>query len=357
MAIDSQQRSLDPFAFNHMGPYSAQPQFTNPWSSSAAVSSSTQLFPNSLAAPSIKYDGTAKQEPPRMGGVSMSYGTMPMSAPSMSNASMPASYSQADMLPLHHDLLSSQRLSQEPGYASDVSYSSGSSPQLPPQPYTPASTASFESIGYQSPASIYQASQQLQPGADRRLSHPSTSGGYLSAPVDLHRQRQASLNDLSRILGPSQLSRDGFGDAIDASRGMMALSQDVTPRNIYDVQAREQADSYGFPHTHTHSSSSSISSTSPYPSYYSSVDSSMSDYSSMSESVDSVPSRKLPRPHSLLASGVPPAPQSMMGQFNSKVSASTQKKHRCNVCDKRFTRPSSLQTHMYSHTGEKRELS
>ena len=44
----------------------------------------------------------------------------------------------------------------------------------------------------------------------------------------------------------------------------------------------------------------------------------------------------------------------MMGQFSSKVSSSTQKKHKCKVCDKRFTRPSSLQTHMYSHTGEKR---
>ncbi|KAF2863360.1 hypothetical protein K470DRAFT_207468, partial [Piedraia hortae CBS 480.64] len=29
------------------------------------------------------------------------------------------------------------------------------------------------------------------------------------------------------------------------------------------------------------------------------------------------------------------------------------KKHKCKVCEKRFTRPSSLQTHMYSHTGEK----
>jgi len=43
----------------------------------------------------------------------------------------------------------------------------------------------------------------------------------------------------------------------------------------------------------------------------------------------------------------------MMGQFSSKVSSSTQKKHKCKVCDKRFTRPSSLQTHIYSHTGEK----
>lgn len=48
-----------------------------------------------------------------------------------------------------------------------------------------------------------------------------------------------------------------------------------------------------------------------------------------------------------------PAQASMMGQFNSKVSSSAQKRHVCKVCDKRFTRPSSLQTHMYSHTGEK----
>ena len=29
--------------------------------------------------------------------------------------------------------------------------------------------------------------------------------------------------------------------------------------------------------------------------------------------------------------------------------------HKCKVCDKRFTRPSSLQIHMYKHTGEKRK--
>jgi uncharacterized Zn-finger protein len=46
----------------------------------------------------------------------------------------------------------------------------------------------------------------------------------------------------------------------------------------------------------------------------------------------------------------------MMSQFSSKMPSNTQKKHKCKVCDKRFTRPSSLQTHMYSHTGEKREF-
>jgi uncharacterized Zn-finger protein len=64
----------------------------------------------------------------------------------------------------------------------------------------------------------------------------------------------------------------------------------------------------------------------------------------------------LPRPNALIGANNPPAPQSMMSQFSSKVSSSSQKKHKCKICEKRFTRPSSLQTHMYSHTGEKRKL-
>lgn len=139
---------------------------------------------------------------------------------------------------------------------------------------------------------------------------------------------------------------------------MVALSQDLTPRNIYAPRSsRGSTDSYGFPSTH--SSVSSISSAANYP-YYSasvaSVDSSVSDYgSTTSESYDGLGSRTLPRPSGLMAGSVPPGPQSMMSQFSSKMPSNTQKKHKCKVCDKRFTRPSSLQTHMYSHTGEKRK--
>ena len=144
---------------------------------------------------------------------------------------------------------------------------------------------------------------------------------------------------------------------------MLALSHqnvaDLTPRNIFEARAaRGSTDSYGFP---SHASSvSSISSQSgnEYP-YYSapsvaSVDSA-TDYSSVASDAgyDSVNSRTLPPPPQLLGAHLPPAPQSMMGQFSSKMSSNTQKKHKCKVCDKRFTRPSSLQTHMYSHTGEK----
>lgn len=145
-----------------------------------------------------------------------------------------------------------------------------------------------------------------------------------------------------------------YGDTLDASRGMVALSQDLTPRNIYGPQVRRE--SYGFPSTH--SSASSISSANNYP-YYSasvvSVDSSVTDYSSTSETYD-LHSRTLPRLSGLIPGPIPPGPQSMMGQFSSKMPSNTQKKHKCKVCDKRFTRPSSLQTHMYSHTGEKRTL-
>jgi uncharacterized Zn-finger protein len=141
--------------------------------------------------------------------------------------------------------------------------------------------------------------------------------------------------------------RRGFADALDASHGMLAMSQD-TPRNIYGSRNdRSSVDSYGFPSTH--STSSSISSGN-FSSYYGD---SVSDYSTAGSDIES---RTLPRPQGLMGQQMPPAPQSMMGQFSSKVSSSTQKKHKCKVCDKRFTRPSSLQTHMYSHTGEKRKF-
>jgi uncharacterized Zn-finger protein len=134
----------------------------------------------------------------------------------------------------------------------------------------------------------------------------------------------------------------------------------LVTRNVYAPRsARGSADSYGFPSTH--SSTSSISSGGNYP-YYSasvaSVDSSVTDYSSTtSESYEGLSSRTLPRPSALVtATTAPPGPQSMMSQFNSRIPSNMQKKHKCKVCDKRFTRPSSLQTHMYSHTGEKRKL-
>lgn len=155
-----------------------------------------------------------------------------------------------------------------------------------------------------------------------------------------------------------------FGE-LDASRGMLALSHqnltDLTPRNLYEARhSRNSTDGYGFPSSHSLSSSiSAPSHRDSYPYYSASVASADSgtEYSSAASDAgyDSMPSsRTLPRPSQLMGANLgPPAPQSMMSQFSSKMSSNTQKKHKCKVCDKRFTRPSSLQTHMYSHTGEK----
>jgi len=161
----------------------------------------------------------------------------------------------------------------------------------------------------------------------------------------------------------SRAAQVSFGE-LDASRGMLALShqnvQDLTPRNIFEARVqRASSDAYGFPATSHHSSISSASGR-EYPYYAASsvgsVDSS-TDYSSAASDTGydtATAARTLPRPGQLVGASLgPPAPQSMMGQFSSKVPSNTQKKHKCKVCDKRFTRPSSLQTHMYSHTGEK----
>ena len=180
-------------------------------------------------------------------------------------------------------------------------------------------------------------------------------GGYLIRKYSLQHGVNSALTSLLSSVSASTRTQPTYTDALDASRGMVALSQDLTtPRNIYGPGSdRGSSDGYGFPTPHSAHSSISSASYTPSSYYAGSVDSSVSDYGSQSD-MESVSSRTLPRPSGLVGgtTGLPP-PQSMMGQFNSKVSSSTQKKHKCKICDKRFTRPSSLQTHMYSHTGEK----
>ncbi|KAI4191281.1 MAG: hypothetical protein L6R41_000208 [Letrouitia leprolyta] len=267
------------------------------------------MYGTSLANNNIGFDAIAKQQAARSNGVSMSYTSAPVSAPALtsSNGYPSAPYDQQQhMLGLSQDLLNSSRSGYEQGYTGT------SSPAV--APYAPTSTSYVGSYG--------------------NMSQHTTDGD----------RRQSSASDTQ--------SHSSYGDALDAGRGMVAMSQDLTtPRNIYGPRSdrASSAESYGFPSTH--STHSSISSASTYP-YYGAMDSSVSEYSSQSD-IESVSSRTLPRPGGLIGTNLPPAPQSMMGQFNSKLSSSTQKKHKCKVCDKRFTRPSSLQTHMYSHTGEK----
>ncbi|ORY66467.1 uncharacterized protein BCR38DRAFT_338928 [Pseudomassariella vexata] len=241
-----------------------------------------------------------------------------------SSSSM-ASYGSIPVTASSADLISLNRMQTSSAAYGEPSYATATAASPVHATYSASPTPYDQSIpGYaQAPM---RSTFALAPEADRRYSQP----------------------------GIPQDDRRSFADALDAGQGMLAMSQE-TPRAIYppaNGRGRGSADSYGFPSTH--STSSSISSASNYGSnsyYAGSIDSSVSDYSTAGSDIESATSRTLPRPN--LMTQPPPAPQSMMGQFSSKVSSSTQKKHKCKVCDKRFTRPSSLQTHMYSHTGEK----
>jgi hypothetical protein len=340
MTMDSQQRHhLGSMGYDHM-PYSAgPPHFTNPWGSNPPPHSSSHLFPTSLAASSLGYDSLPKPQTARTTTMSMPYSALPASAPPLGTGNFPhLPYSQSELLSSSQDLLGNSRSAYDQSYSSAPSQTTTSYATHP---------GTYAPVGNYGQSLMQQQQQQQQQDGARRLSQRS-----VTAPLKTSGLQDTDPNSSN---APLEQSQSAFGDALDGARGMVAMSQDITPRNIYGPRLdRSSPDSYGFPSTH--SAHSSISSGS-YGQYYtgSSAESSVTDYSSASESIDQMPSRTLPRPSGLSIGTMPPAPQSMMGSFNSKVSSNTQKKHKCKVCDKRFTRPSSLQTHMYSHTGEKRE--
>lgn len=330
MAVDSRQQPQFAAPMGYDAMRYAPPQFTNPWVSGPTTQShpyATSLPP----APAGDYKAPAPS-------VSAAYPGGQVSAPTLPSGIIPMDPALLDQ--------SGLQLAQDGMGA--------------PRPYGASYTTTAAPNGAMyAPAPPPQYSASPYNAYDRRASHPSVASTMMVGdPVDVQRHRQSSLIDFNdRLHSASEAERQSFSDALDASRGMVAMANsDITPRNIYGQQgsSRSSSDSYGFPSQH--SAHSSISSASTYPNYYngSVSDASVGDYSSASESVDMPNSRTLPRPSGLIGGNLPPAPQSMMGQFSSKVSSSSQKKHKCKICDKRFTRPSSLQTHMYSHTGEKR---
>lgn len=136
-----------------------------------------------------------------------------------------------------------------------------------------------------------------------------------------------SLNSKREPLTDSAISQ-----GLDAFRKYMIDISQQTPRNIYGTRTPgTQADTYVFPTTSSFSSYSA-SSNFGYPYYAGSTSGSVdepTDYSSVTS--DAVLD---------------------YDRYRSKVS-SPSKMHKCKICDKSFTRPSSLQTHIYSHTGEK----
>ncbi|KAL1917257.1 uncharacterized protein VTP21DRAFT_4913 [Calcarisporiella thermophila] len=92
-------------------------------------------------------------------------------------------------------------------------------------------------------------------------------------------------------------------------------------------------------------------STPSHPSQYNSSpseDLSSFRYLESSPSAQALPTQKCP---SQKKKAIPDP--SMMLTFNSKIGTSPLRRYPCSVCQKRFSRPSSLATHMHSHTGQK----
>ncbi|KAK4127073.1 hypothetical protein N657DRAFT_653406 [Parathielavia appendiculata] len=348
---DHHRRRFGPLSFHHMPSFSSQPHFTDPWASSSSTAPGPHsenhqhsLYTgnqDSAGLPHLNLSALPRQPPPSQqqhsqhsqqhghhtapAGTSASmasYASLSVTAPSAVSAPISGVYRQHELLSMPPDPYSLNRL-QPPATSTaydSSAYTTASSPVS--ATYAPTSASAFEQLGYP----------------------PAPLRGSLALPHEDSARRYSQQG-----LQPDD--RKSFQDALEASHGMLSMSQD-TPRNIYDVRSRERgsADSYGFPSAHSSASSMSSAGFSGY--YGGSVDGSVSDYSATGSDIESLSGRTLPRPQGLM-SNQPPAPQSMMGSFSSRVSSSTQKKHKCKVCDKRFTRPSSLQTHMYSHTGEK----
>ncbi|KAI5862116.1 hypothetical protein GGS23DRAFT_106533 [Durotheca rogersii] len=356
MTLENQSR-LGSLNFDHMSSYSNPPHFTNPWGAgSSGQHGNHGMYSQGLNANLGGLDSMTKQHAARAAGgngASMaSYGGIPATASSAGSTLMADFYGQQDLRNMPQDLLSLNRMQPTATSYAEPTYATATAASPVNATYS-ASPNSYDSVSGYAPAPM-RSTFALAPDADnRRYSQSSVSSMPIIDPSSggASRSHRNSLVDIHHR-GLQSDDRRSFADALDAGQGMLAMSQE-TPRAIYppNSRGRGSADSYGFPSTH--STSSSISSASNYGgAYYAgSADSSVSDYSTAGSDIESVTSRTLPRPN--LMTQPPPAPQSMMGQFSSKVSSSTQKKHKCKVCDKRFTRPSSLQTHMYSHTGEK----
>jgi hypothetical protein len=185
------------------------------------------------------------------------------------------------------------------------------------------------------------------PGADSR---PPTTGTPYSAATTpcISMMHTSSVVPGSSLYTENEQSKK-LTEALDGSRGMVQMGHSNQSDTYNPYLPRATQDSYSFPATPT-ASSYSLSTD-----YEGSVSGSVICDNTDRSSITSEGGYSYSQSTSSIigTAPIPPAPQSMMTQFTSKVTSSTQKKHKCRVCDKRFTRPSSLQTHMYSHTGEK----
>ncbi|KAK0625584.1 hypothetical protein DIS24_g11090 [Lasiodiplodia hormozganensis] len=183
-----------------------------------------------------------------------------------------------------------------------------------------------------------QAQQQLQQQLNMINGNINPLSGALDSGYNRH-QSQMNPPPPQPMLSSQAPHADG-SQALSSSNLMNShsLRPHRTLQHPRSQKPRTSTDPYGFPATH--SAHSSISSASTYPAFYngsnsSVVDSSVTNHSSVSESVGGMSSRTLPRPSAVVGTNLPPPPQSMMRHINSKVSSSSQKKHKSSASDYR----------------------
>uniref|UniRef100_A0A8H7TP32 Uncharacterized protein n=1 Tax=Bionectria ochroleuca TaxID=29856 RepID=A0A8H7TP32_BIOOC len=178
MTMDAQQR-FGPTMNLEYPHHSQAPTFSNPWSSSSSTSQpapSSGLFGASQQPPPLNPNLMAGKPPPGRAGSSLgSYATMPVTTSA--------------------DLLGMNRLPTTAPYA-DASYTTSAGPVAG---QFPTSSAPYDALGY-APAPVRPTQFSLVPDADRKYS-------------SLQQQHADE--------------RRGFADALDASHGMLAMSQET----------------------------------------------------------------------------------------------------------------------------------
>lgn len=333
MSLETSTRPQQPSSMHFMSHGQVPPQFTNPWVSQEQMNNAASNLHALSKPPTIRTTGVSN---PYLNGR-----TAGITSTDLRHLSPPGSYTNPNgLMPNVSNVgLPAYTTSAEMNMAG----STASSPTAGASVYMPSLSSSYDLSPPRSHASSSSSSS-----SDRRLSQPAMPTSLFLGADLVSKPRQASLTDMVYRPRPELDFTSGGSGAMDMKSGMLMSH---TPRSRQDSATSVYQGS--------HSASSSISSNHSFPYYHGgSVDSSSTDYSDSSNyaaeraGVVRQPQTTLPRPSGYLGTSQA-VPNQMMTTFSSKITSSTQKKHKCKVCDKRFTRPSSLQTHTYSHTGEK----